>query len=151
MKSKALITSALVILLAGVAVLKTSFSSAKKEVGVKKPALTFTLPEMVEMTRLESKLEELKYPGAKVVRATEEEIELVSEGSVEAITGWYKERINEREMKIRNYIQTSANENVVSQLVGISDEQKLKVELSREAGETEVRVLIKLTQQGVEP
>ncbi len=90
-------------------------------------------------------LADFRYPQAETVSLSGQSMSLKSRQSAEAITAWYKTRITDMNMNMRNFIQTNTNGNIANQLTGSKDKGKIKVEIDKKPDSSEVQILITIS------
>lgn len=109
----------------------------------------FSGPNLVspEPTRVSATLvlDNFRYPGAKVERLSDNTIYLKTADGSEAVISWYKNRINDSKMTVKNFIQTNTNGYVSGQLVGVNKEGQVKVILDQnQANNRELEIMVSL-------
>lgn len=67
------------------------------------------------------------YPNSRVIASTDTSRSLESSDGPDAITSWYKEKIMERGMTSRSFVQTKTNGNVLNALVATGNGQKISI------------------------
>lgn len=82
------------------------------------------------------------YPNSVKVGSNDGRVVLQSSDNSKAITDWYKNRINSLGMNATSFIQTSTNDTVLNSLVGSDGQREVKVEISRNAGDSVTKITV---------
>ncbi|KKR30476.1 hypothetical protein A2715_04400 [Candidatus Woesebacteria bacterium RIFCSPHIGHO2_01_FULL_39_32] len=88
-------------------------------------------------------IEDYTYPGATITSTSANTLTLESQGNVDAITDWYKDKIQSTGMNVKTFVVTKANDNVLNKLGGSNSDQEVNVEIEKKFGES--KVLIRVT------
>jgi len=83
-----------------------------------------------------------QYPNSSIITKSETALILESNGDVDAITDWYKEKIKAMGMNAKSFVVTKTNGNVLNKLVGDNGNIEIRVEISKSAGESTVRIVV---------
>lgn len=87
-------------------------------------------------------IEDYKYPGATITGASTNTLTLELQGNVDAITDWYKDKIQSTGMNIKTFVVTKANDNVLNKLSGSNANQEVNVEIEKKFGESSVLIRV---------
>lgn len=87
-------------------------------------------------------LDDLRYPGAEVVRLTADSYQLKSFDDVQVVTDWYKAKINDLQMTVKTFIQTNSNGQISNQLLGSNYEKQVKVTINKNSPAVVITVVI---------
>lgn len=90
----------------------------------------------------ELKLGDFHYPEAEVVNFGGNSFLLKTSDSVEVVTDWYKKRISDKKMGIKNFIQTRTNDNFSNLLQGKGEKEDIKVEIEKESNDSKVSIIV---------
>jgi hypothetical protein len=71
------------------------------------------------------------YPNSEIVNSSSAELVIRSQDDTDIITNWYKNKIIERGMSVRNFVKTKTNNNILNSLSGASNEEKIEIEISK--------------------
>lgn len=77
------------------------------------------------------------YPGASGHGSV-----YTSQDSPEKITQWYTDKINSEGFNVKNFVKTSANDNVKNVISATGDGISVEIEITRAPGEEETRIEI---------
>ena len=91
-----------------------------------------------------SDVDKFIYPDAKILSRSVNTVELKSYEDPGSVTDWYKEKIKERGMSVTSFVTTSANGNILNKLSGANGNEKVNVEIKRDAGEEFTQIKISL-------
>jgi hypothetical protein len=91
-------------------------------------------------------LVDFRYPRAEVVSLSARQLSLKSSDSVEAVTGWYKKKIADLDLSIRNFVQTNTNGAVSNYLTGVGKKGKIGVEIKKEETSAGVKILVTVSE-----
>lgn len=84
------------------------------------------------------------YPGATQMRLEGNTLVLESIDNPDAITNWYKNKINSLGMNAKAFVMTKANGNVENKLAGDNGTLEVEVEIKKKASETKTTITVKL-------
>ena len=84
------------------------------------------------------------YPGAETLSSSENSLNLKSFDDIGAITNWYKAKIESENLNVESFVETSANDKVLNQLVGADGQKEIKVEIKKESGTFLVEISVSL-------
>ncbi|OGG01811.1 hypothetical protein A2Z33_00950 [Candidatus Gottesmanbacteria bacterium RBG_16_52_11] len=85
------------------------------------------------------------YPGATVRSQSEDSLSLESGDSPDKVTDWYEEKIRSAGMNVRSFVKTKTNGKVLNKLSAAgTDDVSISIEISREPGESAVRITVTL-------
>jgi hypothetical protein len=90
------------------------------------------------------KISDFRYPDAEVVKFEEDSFHLKSSDNIEEVTNWYKKKISDNKIGIRNFIQTNTNGNFSNLLQGASEDENIKVEIEKTSSDSDVNILVTL-------
>ena len=85
-----------------------------------------------------------RYPGAEILSSSENSLNLKSSDDVGAITNWYKAKIESENLNVESFVETSANDKVLNELVGADGQKEIKVEIKKESGTQLVEISVKI-------
>ena len=91
-----------------------------------------------------SNLSSFQYPNSQVVSSSENSLILNSIDNADSITDWYKEKIKGEGMSVTSFVTTKTNDNVLNKLVGADGEREIRVEITKEAGSSTVKISVTL-------
>jgi len=91
-------------------------------------------------------LADFRYPGAEVVFLGSNSLSLKSTEAAEIITTWYKGKLTDLNLNIRNFIQTNTNGNVRNYLTGTDEKRKIRVEIEKEKSALAVKILVTISE-----
>ena len=91
-----------------------------------------------------SNLSSFQYPNSQVVSSSENSLILNSIDNADSITDWYKEKIKGDGMSVTSFVTTKTNDNVLNKLVGADGEREIRVEITKEAGSSTVKISVTL-------
>ena len=91
-----------------------------------------------------SNLSSFQYPNSQVVSSGENSLILNSIDNADTITDWYKEKIKGEGMSVTSFVTTKTNDNVLNKLVGADGEREIRVEITKEAGSSTVKISVTL-------
>lgn len=83
-----------------------------------------------------------RYPGAETLSSSENSLNLKSFDDIGAITNWYKAKIESENLNVESFVETSANDKVLNQLVGADGQKEIKVEIKKESGTSLVEISV---------
>lgn len=89
-------------------------------------------------------LSSFQYPNSQVVSSGENSLILNSIDSSDTITDWYKEKIKGEGMSVTSFVTTKTNDNVLNKLVGADGEREIRVEITKDAGSSTVKISVSL-------
>jgi len=89
-------------------------------------------------------LSSFQYPNSQVVSSGENSLILNSIDNADTITDWYKEKIKGEGMSVTSFVTTKTNDNVLNKLVGADGEREIRVEITKEAGSSTVKISVTL-------
>ena len=84
------------------------------------------------------------YPNSSVV-SSGQELVLNSSDSPDAVTGWYRGKINSSGYNIRNSVKTSANDVVKNVISAVGNGIKVSVEITRNPGDSATKIEVELS------
>ena len=87
-------------------------------------------------------LSSFQYPNSQVVSSGENSLILNSIDNADTITDWYKEKIKGEGMSVTSFVTTKTNDNVLNKLVGADGEREIRVEITKEAGSSTVKISV---------
>lgn len=87
----------------------------------------------------------LQYPNSQTVSSGDNSLILNSTDNVDTITDWYKEKIKGEGMNVTSFVTTKTNDNVLNKLVGADGEREIRVEITKQAGSSNVKISIVIT------
>jgi hypothetical protein len=136
-----------VLLLAAGAVAAITLSSNYLKVNLaadkfQEPTPTLSVAKATEEKTEALILEDFRYPKAEVLSLAGSSFQLRSFDDVQKITDWYKEKISEREMTVRTFVQTNSNGIVSNQLLGANQQEQVKVTINKDGSAVGITVLI---------
>jgi len=82
------------------------------------------------------------YTGAKTVSSTNTKLELESTGSAEAVTAWYKKKVEEGNFNAKSFGQTNTNGNILSKLTAAKPGEKLDITIKTDQTTSKVRITV---------
>ena len=91
-----------------------------------------------------SNLSSFQYPNSQVVSSSENSLILNSIDNADSITDWYKEKIKGEGMSVTSFVTTKTNDNVLNKLVGANGAREIRVEITKEAGSSTVKISVTL-------
>lgn len=104
-------------------------------------------PESTTTPQQKSKIEDgLVYPNVTIKEESGSTVVLESGDSSETITDWYKDKINSLGMNVKSFVTTRANDKVLNKLVGADEEREIRIEISKEPGESSVMIRVESKQ-----
>jgi len=107
------------------------------------PTPTSTPKPAVESTPLLSlSTKGYVYPGAAVISENDNTIEMQSSSDTDEITDWYSEKLMSLGMNVNTRVKTRANDKVLNKLVVSGTSGKVSVEVSKEDGSSQVRIIV---------
>lgn len=106
------------------------------------PTETVLTPAPKNSPRISTTLLEFIYPNSKQINISSNILSLESGDLPDSITNWYKDKIKSLGMNTTSFVQTSTNSNVLNKLVGARESKQIKVEISKSASETLVKILV---------
>lgn len=86
-----------------------------------------------------------RYPGAEIAASSANSLTLRSFDDAEAITNWYKDKIENENMSVESFVETSANERVSNELVGADGQKEIRVEIKKDSSASSVEITVSLT------
>lgn len=86
-----------------------------------------------------SNTDDLKYPNS----SKQEDNKFQTGDHPDAVTNWYKEKINQMKMSSKSFVTTKTNEKVLNKLVAADGNKEIKVTISRE--ENSSNTIIEIT------
>ena len=95
-------------------------------------------------TPVSTNLSNFHYPNSQVVSSGENSLILNSIDNADTITDWYKEKIKGEGMSVTSFVTTKTNDNVLNKLVGADGEREIRVEITKEAGSSTVKISVTL-------
>jgi len=111
---------------------------------------SFTLAEVTslpqEPKKQEPVLADFRYPGSETVSLGNNSLVLKSADEPAVITAWYKEKLTESGLNIRNFIQTNTNGRIKNQLSGAGEKGKVAVNIDKDTSAT-VRILVTVSNE----
>ncbi len=107
-----------------------------------KSSAVATVTRMPTPTLNQTNLADYKYPNSQVVSSTGDSLLLNSTDASETITDWYKEKIRGEGMKVKTFVTTKTNNNVLNKLVGADGEKEIRIEIKKEAGSNTVEISV---------
>jgi hypothetical protein len=87
------------------------------------------------------------YPNSEIISSSSTRLVLRSKDDTDAITDWYKNKIIERGMGVRNSVKTKANNEVLNKLAGTSSSEKVEIEITKSSDETTATIEVTLTSE----
>lgn len=122
----------------------TQESEQKQPTPIETPTLTPAPTEQPKSQQSdEPGVRGLRYPNAVYIRSEADASVYQSGDDPDAITDWYKEKIESLGMTAKSFVKTRTNDNVLNKLVGADGEREIRVEISKPADS--VTTTIKLT------
>jgi len=91
-----------------------------------------------------SNLSSFQYPNSQAVSSSENSLILNSIDNADSITDWYKEKIKGEGMSVTSFVTTKTNDNVLNKLVGADGAREIRVEITKEAGSSTVKISVTL-------
>ncbi|OGH19319.1 MAG: hypothetical protein A3D74_01540 [Candidatus Levybacteria bacterium RIFCSPHIGHO2_02_FULL_37_13] len=85
---------------------------------------------------------DFKYPNSTTISQSGSETAYESSDDPKKITDWYKKKIKSIGMKATSFVQTSTNGNVLNKLVGASQNQEVRVEISKQNNSSLVKIVV---------
>lgn len=92
-------------------------------------------------------INEYLYPNAKVINISSQRATLESTDSEDAVSNWYKEKINDKVMRATAFVQTSTNGNVVNKLAGAKENYKVAVEIKKVPNQSITKITVVVSSQ----
>ena len=89
-------------------------------------------------------LSSFQYPNSQVVSSGENSLILNSIDNADSITDWYKEKIKGEGMSVTSFVTTKTKDNILNKLVGADGEREIRVEITKEAGSSTVKISVTL-------
>jgi hypothetical protein len=83
-----------------------------------------------------------RYPNSAIIDSDSNSLTLHSKDSVDVITNWYKEIIENEGMSVSSFINTSANDKVLNKLVAADGNEEISVEIYKEPGSSVVKISV---------
>ncbi len=114
--------------------------------GSPSPVTPVPSPEPTKPSLREFSLSDFRYPGAEVVFLSGSRLSLKSQDSPEEITNWYKKKITDLSVNVRNFVQTNTNGEISNQLVGAGAEGKVRIEISKARSASGVEILVTINE-----
>lgn len=84
----------------------------------------------------------LKYPNAIQTSSSGNTLSLESQDDPDAITQWYKEKIQSLGMNSKSFVTTKTNGNILNKLVGANGTREVQVEITKQNDESTVHITI---------
>lgn len=106
------------------------------------PTQIIKTPSPKNSPSLSTNLAEFIYPNSKQISISANKLSLESQDSPQTITNWYKDKIKSLGMSATSFVQTSTNDNVLNKLAGSSGNQQVRVEISKSATDTKVKIIV---------
>ena len=91
-----------------------------------------------------SNLSSYQYPNSQVVSSGDNSLILNSTDNADTITDWYKEKIKGEGMSVTSFVTTKTNDNVLNKLVGADGEREIRVEITKDAASSTVKISVSL-------
>ena len=82
------------------------------------------------------------YPSAKSLSATTSKLELESNASAEAITAWYKKKIEDSKFNAKSYAQTNTNGEILNKLSAAKPGEKLDITIKKDQNTSKVLITV---------
>lgn len=95
-------------------------------------------------SQADSEILAYRYPGAETLSSSENSLNLKSSDDIGAITNWYKAKIESENLNVESFVETSANDKVLNQLVGADGQKEIKIEIKKESGTFLVEISVKI-------
>ena len=92
----------------------------------------------------ESSLNIFIYPNAEIISQSSGSVIFESTDNPDVITEWYKTKINAQNLNVTSFVTTSTNDNILNKLVGANSEQEIRVEITKSASASKVRIEVAL-------
>lgn len=108
------------------------------------PTVTSTSAPSSVPSPTQSNINSFIYPGSIKVSGERNSLVLQSTDDPQAITNWYKEKINSIGMNAKSFVQTNANGNILNKLVGAKSGFKISIEISKKSNEENVKISVSL-------
>lgn len=105
------------------------------------PTLVTEVPTDVPASSF-SETSSYQYPNSQVTDSSGNSLSLVTTDDVDVVTSWYKDKISREGMKVKSFVTTKANDNVVNKLVVASGEREIRVDIEKKSGESEVYITV---------
>lgn len=90
----------------------------------------------------QNKVSDYRYPNSQTISSSSDSLLLNSTDDTDLITNWYKEKIKNEGANVKTFVTTKTNDNVLNKLVGADGEKEIRVEISKEAGESLVKISV---------
>ncbi len=91
-----------------------------------------------------SSIDEWVYPGASVTTKSSNSLSFETRDDTEAVTNWYKDKINSKGFSAKSFVTTKANDNILNKLSGAKENQEVSVEIKKAPGEVAAKVVVNL-------
>lgn len=89
-----------------------------------------------------SAIPDFKYPNSNITSSSQNSLSMESSDTSDAITNWYKNKINSMGMNVKTFVTTSANEKVLNKLVGADGSREIRIEISQENNSSKVKISV---------
>lgn len=90
-------------------------------------------------------LEMFRYPNAKTITSSNNQLQLQSSDSPQAITNWYKDKLNSLGYSTTSFVTTNTNDNVENKLAAAGRGKNVQVEIKKSAGDSLVTIKVEVT------
>lgn len=85
-----------------------------------------------------------KYPNSILISESTNALSLESSDDPTTITNWYKSKIQSSGMSVKTFVTTNNNDNILNKLSGASGSTGVLVEVSKNSGDSIVKISVKL-------
>ena len=82
------------------------------------------------------------YTGAKTLSSTTSKLELESAASAEAVTSWYKKKIEDSKFNAKSYSQTSTGGTILNKLSAAKPGEKLDITIKKDQNASKVLITV---------
>lgn len=83
----------------------------------------------------------LKYPNSVQISQNESTI-YESSDDADKITNWYKDKIKSMNMRVKSFVTTKTNGNILNKLVGADGKKEIKVEITKKDDDQKVTITV---------
>lgn len=87
-------------------------------------------------------LEDLVYPGSIKLTEKENFFSLESYDNPRKITDWYESKIEEKDLKVRTFLRTNSNENILNRVVGIKGQTKITIDVTKKNTDERTKISV---------
>ncbi len=91
---------------------------------------------------IQNELFNYQYPDSQILDSSNSYLLLGSSADSDVITDWYKDKIESEAMNVKTFVTTRANDKVLNKLVGADGNKELRVEISKDPGDSLVKISV---------